>query len=242
MSALNLQINFKPNEKELNEIEEWLKEEDEENGEGFYCNWSIISKAFSNNGLIIFKLDNQSVGFCVFSDREIYVEIDIFEIRIDQRGKGIGGIVFSKLENQFKKKGFKVAKLSCSPIGSESFWRKVGFIDLPPIGYYQEYLTLYKPLIKRKESNINQEGDRLELWNQKPGRISSGPKWVWQIPNDDVQFDCPILQPCNQDWKLRLIRNEKIIKEDNVKYFTKQVILNRLFLYIEKIEKNKYST
>lgn len=229
MNVKNFQVDAKPTEKDLNEIEVWLNEEEKKYDEGFYRNWYIISQAFLNNKLIVLKSNTENIGFCTISDCEIYVKIDILEIRRELRNKGVGKFFFNELENKFKRQGFKVIILDCSPITSKEFWQKMGFKQLLGTGSS----TLYKVLIEISKPTLSLTSNRLDLWDKEPNEVlNQKPTWSWKIPKKGTKFDCPILHPCSPDWQLRLVRNGNIIKEEKVKYFSKQ-IFNRQFLFIE---------
>lgn len=59
----NYQISFSPTNKQLDEIEGWLKAERQKTGEGFYCNWNVIKHSFEKNRLLTISLNNKTVGF-----------------------------------------------------------------------------------------------------------------------------------------------------------------------------------
>jgi hypothetical protein len=59
------QINTAPTQFDLEEIEKWLIEEDKKFNEGFYCNLTIIEKAFNNNELVTLDFKERPIGFLV---------------------------------------------------------------------------------------------------------------------------------------------------------------------------------
>lgn len=83
----HFQLNVSPTQDDLEAVKKWLVEEYNNFGEGFYCNWSIIDKAFRANKLLTFHYENSPIGFVVWSEREIYLEIDILEIKPSLRKK-----------------------------------------------------------------------------------------------------------------------------------------------------------
>jgi GNAT superfamily N-acetyltransferase len=215
---LDFQLNLSPTQPDLKEIEKWLIDEDKTFGEGFYCNWNIIEKAFRKNELITLNLDNLPIGFLVWSNREIYAEIDVLEIRPKHRNKGIGKYFFDQISGYFKEKGFLAIKLFCAPRESEKFWKKMDFIKFPDRGHSESDLTYYKPLIETlKTTEVCHSDNKIELWNVEPYQIKNHePKWTWKI---ESEFS-PIIQPCNCNWNLKWTKNGKVIKEDKVKYFS----------------------
>lgn len=233
----NFQLNLSPTQSDLIEIEKWLIEEDKTSGDGFYCNWTIIEKAFRNKEFITLNHNDFPIGFLVWSKGEIYAEIDIMEIKPENRNGGIGKYFFDQIAEYFRNEGFVAIKLFCSPIESEKFWRKMDFIKFPDRGYSESELTYYKPLIEVQHTINNNSVNKIELWNVEPYKVkNSEPKWTWEThPNLDKLL-LPIIQPCNLNWNLRWTRNGEIIREDKVKYFSKN---NRIeynpFLYITEL-------
>lgn len=234
-----IKINLTPNRLDLERIEEWLIEEERESNEGFYCNWKIIEKAFKNKQLITLNFKEKPIGFLVWSKGEIYVEIDIIEIKPEYRKRGLGRAFFEQISDYLKKKGVLVIMLFCSPSESEFFWKKMGFIKFPDRGYSESDLIYFKPLIKTlATSKINKSGNVIELWDVEPYQKNNNyPKWKWNVELNIDLLVLPIIQPCNCNWNLRWTKNGKIVKEDKVKYFNTKK--NRIefspFLYIEKL-------
>ena len=62
---LEYQLNLSPTLSDLQEIEKWLIEEKKASGNGFYCNWNIIKKAFKNKKFIALNQNDLSVGFLI---------------------------------------------------------------------------------------------------------------------------------------------------------------------------------
>jgi len=233
------QINILPTQLNLKKIEEWLIEEEKNYNEGFYCNWTIIAKAFKNGALITFDFDEMPIGFLVWSRGEIHAEIDVLEIKPDFRNKGIGEFFFKQFSDYLKKNKFLVIKLFCAPKESKKFWKKMGFIKFPHRGFSEAELTYFKPLINiQRKSKNRQRGHLIEIWNVEPHlKNNFSPKWTWNIKlNNDVLI-LPIIHPCNSNWNMRWSKNGETIKEDKVKYF--DIEENRVdyspFIYIEKL-------
>jgi GNAT superfamily N-acetyltransferase len=233
------QINTAPTQLDLEKIEKWLIEEDRESNEGFYCNWTIITKAFKNKELVTLDFKESPIGFLVWSNCENYAEIDIFEIHPEHRKKGFGQVFFDKISENFKRKEFIAIKLFCSPRESEKFWKKMGFIKFPNRGYSESDLIYFKPLIEISATSKNVlTENKVELWDVEPYQKDDNlPKWTWNIEIKNNKLILPIIHPCNCNWNLRWTKNGKTIREDKVKYFdTKK---NRVeygpFLYIEKL-------
>lgn len=235
---LDFQFNVSPNHSDLTEIKKWLIEEDIEFGKGFYCNWSTIEKAFGCKQLISINVNGLPIGFLVWSNREIYAEIDILEIKYDYRNKGIGKYFFENISNYFKEKGFLSIKLFCAPRESEKFWKKMNFLKYPNTGYSLSDLTYYKPLVQIQEvTNYSHSKNKLELWNVEQHQIKKHePKWTWEVQSETNKLPLIIVQPCNPNWNLRWTKNGRVIREDKVKYFfTNQEIDYSTFLIIKEL-------
>lgn len=234
---LEYQLNLSPTLSDLQEIEKWLIEEKKASGKGFYCNWNIIEKAFKNKKFIALNQNDLSVGFLIWSNGEIHAEIDIMEIRPENRNCGIGKIFFNKIAEYFKKKGFLAIKLFCSPIDSEEFWKKMDFIKFPERGYSESELTYYKPLIEIQKTTKKNSDNKIELWNIEPYQMKNQqPKWTWEINSNSDKLMLPIIQPCNCNWNLRWTKNGQKIREAKIKYFSKNKKIEfSPFLYISEL-------
>ena len=220
---LDFQLNLSPIQSDLKEIGKWLIQENKTSGNGFYCNWNIIEKAFRNKKLITLNHYNLPIGFLVWSKGEIYVEIDIMEIKPENRNSGIGKYFFNQTATFFKEEGFLAIKLFCSPSESEKFWKKMNFIKFPDRGYSESDLTYYKPLIENEQTTKKNSENKIELWNVEPYQVKNHePKWIWEINENSNKLILPIIQPCNCNWNLRLTKKGKQIKEAKVKYFSEK--------------------
>src|SRR5690348_10668850 len=122
---MNFEVSFAPTIKELDFIEEWLIEERNDSGEGFYCNWSIIKNFYNRKELAVLIVDGKAVGFaCWRKTSELTGQINIFEIQPEFRNSGMGTFFTNKLLEYFLETNTYVIDLQCVPENSESFWRK----------------------------------------------------------------------------------------------------------------------
>jgi hypothetical protein len=215
------EIKFEITNFELDEIENWLKKELYTSKNGFYHNWDIITRANSEKKIIILKNKINVIGFLIWSDYNIYVEIDIFEIRPEYRMKGVGKYFFYEVSFFFRNQNFFAIKLFCEPIESEEFWKRMEFRKFPKTQYSIPELTYFKPLIEINEPSVEvDENNKLELWDVEPHqKESTKPQWSWNINTDKF---IPILNPCNSNWNIRWTKNGKIIREQKVKRFSIQ--------------------
>lgn len=231
---MKLQIN--PNSIQLEEIKQWLIEENKSSNQGFFCNWNIIQNAFKEKRFCVCEVEGKAIGFISWTGYDFYVEIDIMEIHPTYRNKGIGRTFYNKVEDFFRSKDCKAIELFCAPVESENFWKKMNFIKFPNRGYSEPELKYYKPLIDTNTLIKVDTLNRIELWDVEPyQRNDHKPRWTWEIKENQK----PILQPCNSNWNLRLTINGEKIKEDKVKYFSPdREIQIGSFLYIETLDFN----
>ena len=143
----------------------------------------------------------------------------------------------NKIEN-FREKGFKAVKLFCEPKTSENFWKRMGLIKFPDCGYTEHELTYYGVLIDVASTTYIKDADKIELWDVEPYEVDGKqPKWIWYIEFEADKLLYPIVHPCNCNWNLRWSRNDVVLKEEKVKYFTDKAfeVYRSEFLCIERL-------
>ena len=104
-------------------VKEWLLAEREQTGEGFFCNWSVITKALKRKDLFVLAADGDIVGFAVIGAKGP----DIVEVRPDMRGMGYGRRIAEWAIKSVADRGNSVIEGQCSPESSVPFWKKMGF-------------------------------------------------------------------------------------------------------------------
>src|SRR5215218_4647638 len=98
-------------EADLAAIDEWLRKERDETGDGFYCNWGIIVSSFEERELYVLRTDGYPVAF--LSDQ------------------GATHMIALSREH-----GLSVIEIDCAPSTSVPFWRRMGFTPhLSRLGY-----------------------------------------------------------------------------------------------------------
>ena len=241
----NVSISLNPPLKSLNEIEEWLIDEDKKTKQGFYCNWKIIKKSFEEKNFAVISVNNSAVGFITWNESELVGTIDICEIKPTERGKGYLKILFTEVCAFFLKKNIVALSLECAPASSEVVWRKLGFIEfpeMPKLGIYSDYgnKKLYKVLISNVYENeeIIEGSETIELWNVEPhANDSIAPIWKAQIsfqPNKN-KLQKWIIFPCKSDWRIRWRKGNEIYKVCKVKHFQSERIEYDPFLIIKRL-------
>lgn len=220
----NIRINYQPSGEELNKLEDWLQKEYQLQRKGFYGNWSIIENAFEDDQLVLLNKLEDVIGFVVWGKYDIFSVIDIMEIRSDFRGNGLGKFLYDSIETLMISIGAIAIKIFCEPRESKHFWKKMGFIHFHKSKEYTSSdLTFYKPLIETQKFAKYSSSNRLELWDLVPYKATKKtPKWTWNLDDENGILSKPILHPCSQKWKIRLIQNGKKVREEEVKYFSNQ--------------------
>lgn len=121
----------RPGRNRLDEISEWLREERAATGLGFYCNITVIEKAFRDNRAFCLTWKNKAIGFLIFSRYRTTGRIEIAEVNPAYRAWGGGRFLVNHSMPAFASRGIFVVDLECQPVESESFWRHMGFLAVP---------------------------------------------------------------------------------------------------------------
>ena len=109
-------------EVDLSVILGWLEREYKEDGEGFWCNRSVISQSLENGDLWVIRDRGVAVAFQVLD-----YGTDIVSVRKDLRRHGYGGTLFEfSLAHAFED-NVNILRGKCSPPSSLPFWLKMGF-------------------------------------------------------------------------------------------------------------------
>ena len=88
---------------------------------GFLCNWHLVRRSFSRdpNNVHVLVADGAAMGFVD--------EMDILEVRPDQRGKGYGRRLAEFMLGRAFDQGYSVAEIEIAPESALPFWREMGF-------------------------------------------------------------------------------------------------------------------
>lgn len=120
---------LRPTKPHLDQTERWLQDEYREEGEGFYCNWNVITSAFNNGKMAVALFEDQAVAFIVWWCWKEEGGFEILSVHPEHRGQGIGRALANRILSKFEKSGIKRVSIECQPFTSEPFWRRLGFID-----------------------------------------------------------------------------------------------------------------
>lgn len=104
-------------------IEAWLRDEREQTGEGFFCNWNIIADLFGRQEMFVVDAAGDPVAFLANEGAHHLIA----EVRPDRRGRGYGRMIAKAMVEQSAARGLSVIEIDCAPETSVSFWTKMGF-------------------------------------------------------------------------------------------------------------------
>jgi len=236
-----MKIIFEPKKKYLTQIENWLKEEYEEDGEGFYKNFLLID--FTNNDFICYvNNDDDAIAFMSYQRYMKICTIDIASVKKSEKRKGVCKTMLEALSNRLVERGTYVMNLFCSPVSSEKIWKKLGFKFYKEKEKHESFRRgkpvnyLYKTIVKshlptRKRNLIS----FVELWKEfdHVGYTDKTiePSVVWNLKN---QLN-PIIFPTEPEWKLRLVENGKEIYNGVIKRNISGFFVYGDFLIFDKI-------
>jgi len=118
-----------PSRLQFEEILSWLKREQEEDYDGFYCKKDMLVEAFYDSQMHCVLSEGKAVGFDIYSLLSTGASIDIFEIHPLHRRKRLGTqLARATIEHLFELGVAQVA-VNCTPASSATFWRALGFTE-----------------------------------------------------------------------------------------------------------------
>lgn len=130
-------ILLRPMELHLNQTEAWLQTEYRNEGEGFYCNWNVITKAFKGREIAVALIEEKAVAFIIWWRLKEEAGLSILSVKPNLRNHGIGRTLANRILSKFEKAGVKKVSIECQPFTSEPFWRRLGFVDDPAHPYHR---------------------------------------------------------------------------------------------------------
>lgn len=118
-------------ESSLDELLRWLRREEAESGEGFFCNEEIIAASHASGDLHCGIANGQVVGFVVHTATPARASIDILEVHPQHRRRGIGTQLAADTIKRLHASAAQFITVQCRPRSSEAFWRSLGFASSP---------------------------------------------------------------------------------------------------------------
>lgn len=233
-----LKINLNPTKKHLADIENWLIEEWNKTGNGFYSNWEMISEAFTEKKLSVITENNYAIGFVAYRIYDLYSIIEIVEIKPSERRKDIARKMIDRTLQFFQSKGVLAVELFCSPESSEPFWKKIGFQNFPE-SLEDSKINMFKPLVETLQTtNIAKADFTIKLWDCESCQTESiKPKWIWDLNlmEDNITLINPIIFPVSSQWQMELIKKGEKLFSDKIKWFSEDIAGYSNLMIIRKI-------
>lgn len=228
----NIKISFKPKQKHLDEIAEWMVDEKKipitNNG-----NWSSIVSAFEKKNLVIATHKNKTVGFYTLSNCDLSVSVSVAEVKPDYRKKGIGKLILDEIINNYANKEVYALYLFCAPRSSHKIWKKLGFNYYPNNSdndrfqknttifdkdYGKDKIEMYKiikPYLKPRK-NVSDKNEIIEIWNNHPHYTEDeNPTWTWNLKytKQTNKLEKPIVHFGFYKWRIRWRKGNEIYKD-----------------------------
>lgn len=173
------------NEKDLKTILAWLEAEEEDTGNGFWCNRGIVEDSHAEGGLILLREDDVAVAFQLGA----LVRPGIMEVRPDCRGRGYGRMLAERRLEEAREKDWCLLHIECTPSSSRPFWERMGF-TLDALPGKHAYMVLAKTVelpagLPRVKVRISFFPERmlydkvrpapLSVWEREAVRLVDGP-------------------------------------------------------------------
>ena len=233
-SAETLQFVREPTKSDFRQILAWLKNEQEAEGEGFYCNRNIIEDCFEDRRMVCGRLDGLPITFLTWSKGRRAVEILIMATLPGGRGTGLGSaFVRSVLPHLRDELGILVVELECTPPRSESFWRNHNFIDFPPgRKSWRSGIQLYKSLLG-DPSPVPGPTAELEIWHRPSYEVANGEpadEKALLVLDGVGKINQQVVILAEPDWKARVAILGAVPREGKVKQIFSRSCLEGEFL------------
>lgn len=120
-----------PNDIHMEQLYEWLSAEEKSTGEGFFCNWNVIYRAFEQERLRVAVDNSEAIALLTWWESSTNAGIDILTVKPSLRRTGIGKLLVGNLIEELKRRGVRTVKIQSEPTSSENFWLSFGFVEDP---------------------------------------------------------------------------------------------------------------
>ncbi|MDD4227487.1 MAG: GNAT family N-acetyltransferase [Mariniphaga sp.] len=237
---MDLKVLPNPTLQHFEEIKKWLQEEDYSSKEGFFCQIDTIENSYRKNRLIVITKDNAAIGFLTYYYYDHIVNIEITEVKPNERKKGIGKQLLQQSFDWFIKNGALVAQLFCAPANSEKIWKRMGFNNFPDGIIKESRIYLYQTLVKISDFYTHEnETELIELWDFEDYQNEFPPKWRWAVKRKKKSNKLikPIIHPCSDEWSVAHKIGSEIKEKRIMKYFDMKKHDGGYFLIVTELER-----
>ena len=220
----DLKVCITPTKKHLLDIDKWTIEDNQSNGT--YYDSEYINSAFNRNDIYVLTKEDFAIGFIVFLKSNLVLDIKLAGIKYEYRGRKYGSMLINETLNHFKNEGVLVSELYCSPVYTEYFWARLGFLKFSK-EFKSSRVRMYKPLIKTEEllNSVEKGDDIIKLTNSYSKNKTY---WTWKLKfkNNTSVLINPIVYPSLGDWEINWKNNLVKAKNFNLgKNFQNQFII-----------------
>jgi GNAT superfamily N-acetyltransferase len=139
------------------EVLDWLREEWNDYGEGFWANHSVIEEYHLADMVVAIDDDGAPIAFAAVTEEGI----DLFSVRDTHEGKGVGTKLAHFTIQLLWDRGLQAVTLLCSPKKSYGFWQKMGFDKVDPTADVNDFNILLRARLYRTErldGPVNESG------------------------------------------------------------------------------------
>jgi GNAT superfamily N-acetyltransferase len=213
-----------PTQQHLDDLEAWLRREQEETGEGFFCNWNIIQSCFDDNVLHCAVQSGVAVALSVWERSRGRAEMHIVTVRPDLRRAGVGRRLVEHTMAELQRDGVVVVEGECKPTTSEPFWRRLGFEDPPRHPHGRGGIRLFRRLVDHHVATDDATcACTLTLWSAPDYGIDADTEsWTWNLgplTGDGWRLGKPIIHPCpDPDWCVEVRASGNVLFRGKLKY------------------------
>ncbi|OCA77110.1 hypothetical protein BBI01_01210 [Chryseobacterium artocarpi] len=204
MDRHQLKINFKPSQKDLNEIFTWTTFPRN--------NWSEIEKCYNNNCVVVAYYKEKPIGFIAYKYASVCIYVSIAETLPEFKGKGVCKFIVSKIIERYRESIFKALYLRCAPAESQFAWEKMGFTYYPKRARENRnelYMFLvFGDVCQVQLLNENQSlpANVIEIWDRELPHEDIKAKWyvefdVWDGTNSLIK---PFIFFGNDKWQIKV--------------------------------------
>jgi len=112
----------------LRKVLDWLRREEEDSGEGFFCKHDMISESHQAGELYCGVIKGTVGGFVIHSIVSVRGAIDILEVHPQHRRRRIGTSLAVNAIERLHSAGAESIRVQCHSRAAVEFWQSLGFV------------------------------------------------------------------------------------------------------------------